>query len=527
MTQRHGTPGGCPPWLAKPLLPAIAVAVALGAGGALAQRAMIAPDAGRALPPLLHGIQGWGLPGGTPVPRDLAEAAAAPALAVGATVKVDLSRGQSAYFRLPEGLDLEAVTQRLARGTDTVLALLDRQGRVLAEDDDGGEESLASRIEVAADQGGPLFLRVGVLEQSGGQFELVLRQAPPAGPSGAPRSLTEAAGQHPLAVGQPVRIRLRARDEAYFRLPSGGQDLVVLTRDLSPGADTALALLDANGREIAEDDDGGEEQLASRLEVAGGQRRPLYVRARVLGAAGSFELVAVPDTAPPAPPFPASIREASAAPELAIGQPVSLRLRRGQAAVFRLPAGDIVVLTRNLARQSDTVLALLDADGTVLAEDDDGGGGLASRLEVAGAEPRPLFVRTSLLGNGGGAFDLVVEADTQGLADFPTSLAAAAAAPAIQPGAPVAIRLRRGQSAFFRLPPGALVVQTQALRDGTDTILEILDEAGRVIAEDDDGGEGLASRLTVDGARKGDLFVRAGVLGAGPGAFDLVVRPAR
>ncbi|WP_198369104.1 hypothetical protein [Roseomonas rosulenta] len=527
MTQRHGTPGRIGPQLATPMLPVMVLAATLAAGGALAQRANIAPEIGRGLPALLQPVQGWGLPGGTPLPLDLAAAAAAPALAVGGTVKIDLGRGQSAFFRLPEGLDLEAVTRSLGRGTDTVMALLDRQGRLLAEDDDGGEESLASRIEVAADQGGPLFLRVGVLEQAGGQFELVLRQAPPADPTGAPRSLTEAAGQHALTVGQVVPIRLRGRDEAYFRLPPGGQDLVVLTRRLTTGTDTTLALLDANGREISEDDDGGDEQLASRIEVPAGQRRPLYVRARVLGTGGAFELVVTPDTAPPAPPFPASLREAAAAPALTIGGTVPLRLRRGQSAVFRLPEGDIAVLTRALRRGTDTVLALLDADGNVLAEDDDGGGGLASRLEVAGAEPRPLFVRASLLGDGAGEFELVVEADTHGPADFPTSLAAAAAAPPIEPGRSVPIRLRRGQSAFFRLPPGALVVQTQALRDGTDTILEILDESGQVLAEDDDGGGGLTSRLTVDAARKGEVFVRAGVLGTGPGSFEIVVAPAR
>lgn len=527
MTQRNGRIGRLRPGLARPLLPVVVLAAMLAGGGALAQRANTAPQIGRALPPLMQTVQGWGLPGGTPLPLDLAAAAAAPELSAGSTVKIDLGRGQSAFFRLPTGLDLEAVTRSLGRGTDTVMALLDRQGRLLAEDDDGGDESLASRIEVAADQGGPLFLRVGVLEQAGGQFELVLRQAPPADPTGAPRSLTEAAGQHALTIGQVVPVRLRARDEAYFRLPPGGQDLVVLTRRLTSGTDTTLALLDANGREISEDDDGGDEQLASRIEVPGGQRRPLYVRARVLGTGGAFELAVMADTAPPAPPFPASLREAADAPALALGEAVPLRLRRGQSAVYRLPDGDIAVVTRALRRGTDTVLALLDPDGNVLAEDDDGGGGLASRLEVAGAEPRPLFVRAGLLGDAGGEFELLVEADAQGPPDFPTSLTTAAAAPPIQPGASVLIRLRRGQSAFFRLPPGALVVQTQALRDGTDTILEILDEAGRVLAEDDDGGGGLASRLAVDAARKGEVFVRAGVLGAGPGSFELLVEPAR
>lgn len=460
---------------------------------------------------------------------DLAEAASRPPLAVGEAVTLDLAPGQSAYFRLPEGAgDLTAQTRRLAPGTDTVMALVDALGRVLAEDDDGGEESLASRIEVAADQAGPLFLRVRLLERAAGRFELVLQAAPPPDPAAPARTLADAVLRPELRIGEPVSVELRGRQEAYFRLPPGGQDLLVVTRRLLGGTDTLLTLLDANGREIAEDDDGGEEQLASRLEVPGGQRRPLFVRARVLGGGGSFELLAMPDAAPTGPAFPTSLREAAVAPALEVGQTVPLRLRRGQMAFFRLPDGDIAVLTRNLRRGADTVLALLDEAGTEIAEDDDGGGGLASRIEVQAAETRPLYIRAGLLGDAGGEFDLVVEADAAEVAGFPTSLAEAAAAPALEAGVTVPIRLRRGQSAFFRLPPGEHVALTRALRDGTDTVLELLDSEGRVLAEDDDGGEeNLASRLVIEGFGKASLFLRAGVLGEGAGAFELILLPPR
>ena len=60
-----------------------------------------------------------------------------------------------------------------------------------------------------------------------------------------------------------------------------------------------------------------------------------------------------------------------------------------------------------------------------------------------------------------------------------------------------------------------------------DTVLEIIDEAGRVLAEDDDGGDGLASRLVVPSDRKGNLFLRASVIGSGAGAFDVLLTPSR
>lgn len=464
-----------------------------------------------------------------PFALDLREAAGRPALVPGATVTIRLRRGEAAHIRLPEGAgDLVAQTRRLARDIDTVMALVDSQGRVLAEDDDGGDENLASRLDIFGDQAGPLFLRIGLLDQASGSFDLELAAAPPRDPDAPAATLVEAVARPPLELGQGVAVRLGARQEAWFRLPAGGQDLLVVTRNLARGTDTVLVLHDANGREIQDDDDGGDEQLSSRLEIPSGQRRPLFVRARNLSGAGSFEIAVLPDTTPPAPPFPGSLREAAAAPALAIGQSMPLRLRRGQVAFFRLPEGDIAVETRNLRRGADTVLALLDANGEELAEDDDGGGGLASRLEVAARDRRPLFVRARLLGDGGGEFDLVVEADSPVAPTFPASIEAARNAAPLQPGTPVQIRLRRGQVAVFALPAGSFVATTRRLVDGTDTVLELIEADGRVIAEDDDGGdESLASRLVIDSARKGDVYLRASVLGGGRGGFDLVLQPAR
>ncbi len=463
------------------------------------------------------------------VAYDVAQAAARDALTPGKAVAVELGRGDVAFFRLPEGAgDLSVFTRRLDGETDTIMALVDSRGRVLDEDDDGGAEDLASRLEVGGDQAGPLFLRLGLVNRSGGRFELVVEPLA-AAPGGAARTLAEAATRPALETGQAVQLQLRGRQEAWFRLPSAREDLLVLTRRLEGGTDTVLTLLDANGRDLVEDDDGGShEQLASRIEVPAGQRRPLFVRARSIGGEGRFELILTPDTTPPGPAFPLSLRAAAAAEPLQSGRPVPLVLRRGQAAYFRLPDGDVSVLTRNLGSGADTVLALLDANGEEIAEDDDGGGGLASRLDVPGSEARPLFVRASLLGDRTGSFELFVEA----AAATPPAPASACArgsrgsrAPALERNVAMPVRLRRGQSAFFLLPPGAHVLATRSLRDGTDTVLELLDESGRVLAEDDDGGEGLASRLAVPAERKGALYVRAGVLGDGAGAFELVLLP--
>lgn len=501
------------------------IASALLGAGMVAASAAVAQPVPQTPPAAAGTMQPRQAMAAAPYGLDLGEAAALPPLALGAPVDVVLSPGRSAFFRLPEDAgDIVAETRRLGRDSDTVMALLDAQGRVLAEDDDGGEEELASRIEVAADQGGPLFLRVGILEDAGGRFELVVGPAPLVDPSAPARTLAEAATRPEIAIGQAVPVRLRGRQDAYFRLPVSRRDLVALTRALGAETDTHLTLIDANGREIAEDDDSGEENLASRVEIPAGQRRPLFLRARAFGAGGAFEVAVEPDTSP-VPRFPRSLREAAGVPALEIGQVVPLVLRRGQSAYYRLPEGDIAVVTANLRRGADTILTLIDAEGQEIADDDDGGGGLASRLEVQAGERRPLFVRANLLGDATGAFDLAVEADAPRGAGLPTTIEQARAAPPLEGGARVPVRLRRGEVAIFRLPPGDLVAATENLRDGTDTMLELIDDTGRVLAEDDDGGEDLASRLAVPAARKGDLYLRASVLGGGSGVFDVVLRP--
>ncbi|MBR0656720.1 hypothetical protein [Plastoroseomonas arctica] len=460
--------------------------------------------------------------------ESITEAAQAAPIALGQAQPIRLRRGQNAFYRLPDG-NLIAQTRALAQGTDTVLTVLDAAGRELVTDDDGGEESLASLVEVDAAQRRPLFLRASILGGGAGRFELVVNEAPPEPPARFPTSLTAAATVPAIPVGQAVAITLSRRQNAYFRLPDDARDLVATTRALADGTDTVLTLLDANGVELATDDDGGEQPLSSSLDVPAAQRRPAYLRAGVLGnGGGTFELIL--DVEPPrtGPAFPTSIVEAAQAPAITLGTAVPLRLRRNQQAFFRLPDGDLIALTRALGNATDTVLALVDGSGTVIAEDDDGGGGLASRLEIAASEARPLFLRAGLLAGSGGAgsFEVLVEADkTEPSAPFGASIAAATPLPV---GQTLSIRLRRGEEAFFRLPEGSLVAFTQNLRANTDTVLALLDAQGNVIAEDDDGGGGLASRLAIQQSGKsGPSYLRASILGGGAGGFELVLQQGR
>jgi hypothetical protein len=75
-----------------------------------------------------------------------------------------------------DGRPAIAMTFDLGRDVDTLLAVLDAEGQELAENDDA--EGLASRVEVPATPR-PAYLRIGLVEDRGGAFSLVLvRPAP-------------------------------------------------------------------------------------------------------------------------------------------------------------------------------------------------------------------------------------------------------------------------------------------------------------------------------------------------------------
>lgn len=339
----------------------------------------------------------------------------------------------------------------------------------------------------------------------------------------------DAANLPPLRPDETVCLRLRPRQSAFFRIaPEAGGFYTISTRQLARSTDTVLEMLDAQSRVLAQDDDGGSEELASSLEV-GPELGATLLRAGTLeDQGGSFELVLVRDAPRPPPDFPTSLVAAAAQPPLSAGQEATLRLRRGQSAYYALPAEreGLVARTLRLQGETDTVLALLDANGKQLDEDDDGGGGNASALPLDGAPAGPLFLRASILGNNPGGFDLVLRREPPPPPpDFPTTLNQARQQGPLPSDGRRSITLHRRQQAIFALPPDqALVIQTRNLERGTDTVLALLSQDGEVLAEDDDGGTDLASSINTAGASGRAAFVRASTLNGAPGRFDLVLR---
>jgi hypothetical protein len=460
-----------------------------------------------------------------------ADAARTPPLQADQPVRVTLQRGQTAFFRVaPEaGEAWTVVTRRLGRGTDTVLATLNERGQVVAEDDDGGDEDLASRLEHQPGDGGRL-IRASVLDDAGGRFELVLTRDPVLPPPDFATTQAQAASRPPLTLGQPVHVRLRRNQAAFFALPADRRDVVARTRNLSRNADTALALLDQDGRVVAENDDSGD-GLASLLSIAEDAPGLTLRAALVDGAAGEFDLVLEREAPSPPPDYPTSLEQARARGPLAPGQTMRIEMGRNSRAIFALPEGQpVTVITRNLRDDADTSLALLDAEGKVILEDDDGGDGLASRVTTNDAEGRAAFVRATLLNGQRGGFDLAVQAaiPVPRGAELAGTPEEAASRPGLVLGEVMRVHLAPGAEGFVALPDDgqASLAMTFDLGREVDTVLALVDAGGTVLDENDDA-EGLASRLNVP-AQPRPVFLRVKLVDDSAGDFSLVlVRPAR
>jgi hypothetical protein len=476
------------------------------------------------------------LPASTPAPAPAfalraEDAARTPPLQPDRAVRVQLRRGQSAFFRVaPEaGGHYTVATRRLVGGVDTVLATLDAKGVVVSEDDDGGE-GLASRIEVRPEDNAAL-VRAGTVSDAGGTFEVVLTRDTPTPPPDFATNAADAARRPPLAPGQPVHLRLRRNQQAFFALPEERRDMIAVTRNLGRGTDTVLALLDAGGTVLAEDDDGGE-NLASLLPVSEPAKGPLILRAGSLGdASGEFDLVLEREAPAPPPDFPTTLEQARARGPLVPGTSVQITLQRRQSAIFALPEGQALeAVTRNLRNGADTTLALLDAQGAVILEDDDGAGELASRVATTEAERPAAFLRASVLGGQRGSFEVVLRsAPPAAPVTAPVgSVEEAAQRPPLRVGEAISLRLAAGETAVFALPHDGrpAIALTFGLGREADTVLELLDAGGNAVTENDDGGDGLSSRLDVP-AEPQPAFLRAKLLNNQAGSFQLVlVHPA-
>jgi len=283
--------------------------------------------------------------------------------------------------------------------------------------------------------------------------------------------------------------------------------------------DTFLRVEDANGREVAYDDDGGE-GLNSRLvftPTRTGQYR--LIATSYQGGTGRFLFVVVAK---------GGGQGAAVAANPANANPINydgaLTLNDPQDAVRHHPCR---VYNLNLDANSgyqidlrssefDSYLRVEDADGKELAHDDDSGGYPNARLQFS--PPRTGQYRVIVTSYSGGAgryqLSLTPKRAAERVFDIEGELA--------HSDSPDRIRNHPSKVYSCRLAAGK-TYQIDLTSTDFDTFLRLEDANGNELAFDDDSGGSLNARLVYTARQTGDFRIVATSFSGGVGRFQLLV----
>lgn len=275
----------------------------------------------------------------------------------------------------------------------------------------------------------------------------------------------------------------RAQPSAAFEVDLEAGQIVTLSTALTENLDTILTLNDAAGNEVAQNDDEGGGVLTSRI-VYVVERSGTYsvVVTGYGGATGAFTLEVI---------FGADFGLSAQAVTL-LEETVSLTTASNEVKFkVELAAGDILVATTQaLTPNLDTTLRLLDAGGTILAENDDrGDGSLNSQIvyEVAVAGEYVVVISTY---GGTGSGDALLSIATDPNAEAPFNFASIEGT-LIEQFTGALDDARTSQDFTLGLEAGqTILLLSDATSGNLDTVLTLFDPEGFLVATNDDRGDG-------------------------------------
>ena len=176
----------------------------------------------------------------------------------------------------------------------------------------------------------------------------------------------------------------------------------------------------------------------------------------------------------------------------------------------------------------DPLVELFGPGGEQIARDDDGGSGLNSRLRFTADQSGVIYIAAGAYGGNTGTYtvtvqeyvappdDYVDDAGTDGVIGIGDSVAGDIGHEGDSDW--FAVELAAGQSY-------AIDLEGAATGGGllSDPYLELFDSDGEVVDFNDDGGEGLNSRLIVTPDRGGRYYIGAAAFGGATGSYTLSI----
>lgn len=449
--------------------------------------------------------------------------------------RIDFNGERDSHTFVASTRNPHVIETSLGTLSDSVIYLYDAMGRTLASDDDGGV-GLASRIVYNCTPGATYRVGVeGYMNRALGSY--TLRITGNAG--GGQFPLPQVGGGRLTVNGIARRGRITfGGDTDSYQFVASTRNPHVIETTLGTLSDSVLQLHDAMGRQIAYNDDDRAVGLASRItynctpgatytvRVRGFSRRhtgTYSVRVRTFGGIAPLPPAPVPPIRPRRWP-PVAPRQLPTT-----GLSSSGRLTGGADEDwyrFVASARNPHVIETTLGSLNDSYIYLYDAKGRQLANDDDGGVGLASKINYFCTAGRTYHVKVRAWGGGAGTYTVRVQATGR----RPKSL------PGPRPDPRPSTRGGRPPLAFngrldfnndsdwytFTASTRNPHVIETSLGTLSDSVIELYSATGtRPLVTDDDDGPGLASRI-VHRCTPGRTYrVRVRAFGGRTGTYTL------
>ena len=454
-------------------------------------------------------------------------------LAVGATVEGAIEDGDQTQAEDSYRYDDYAVTARAGQRFEAILrsgefdAYLevfpsDEAADALGSDDDGLDEGTDSRLRFTAPEAGTYILRARPLSGlDGGAYTLSLTERPP-----APRAPRPSG----IRIGQTLEGDLSARDpetddgrpyDAFgFRARQGERFAVALDSDAFDPVVRVGRTVGGSFVQLAENDDGPDSGLNSRLVFTAPEDGEYLIRVTPLDAAGTGAYsLGLQEGPPPAPAQPIAIG-ATVEGELTESDGKSESDTPADAWRFEGREGQRLRIEM-MSDDFDTYLELFDENRVSLDEDDDGGPqGTNSRITFTLPRTGSYIVEARAFSDGTGAYSLSV---TEVQPDrMPEPIAFGASLQGEIGESDPRDDDDRGFDAFTFSGREGQRIQAIMRSGDFDTYLQIgkADSEFTALADDDDGlMEGTDSRLNFTLPEDGDYVLRA--LPLGPDAEGL------
>lgn len=268
----------------------------------------------------------------------------------------------------------------VSESVDTFLQLADAQGNIIAENDDRAAGDFNAEISFTLTADGTYLIGASAYTQ--GSFTLTLTLNNGSGTTSAPVSQQAGTPSDPLpiAYGQTVAGQATNIQQFVFYGFTGTAGDEIIVTATSTSVDTYLQFGDANANLIAENDDRAEGDTNAEiivtleadgqylLAVAGYTAGPYELSLAINAGTTSMGSAPQQDAPPVTQPNPQTAENMVNYGQAVQGE--AINLETPVSYTFNGTAGDDIIITAT-SELVDTVLALRDPSGNVIAQNDD------------------------------------------------------------------------------------------------------------------------------------------------------------